>query len=120
VSSYFDVAGRNIALARSILDGSIGVQISFSHRSGVAVTLNGKIISDRVELVREGMIETEQRVLTMRIATGQTGFTAPGDASNKMTYLGRTWSALNPVGKDKFGRTYTVKWVEDKRLNSGA
>ena len=125
MSAYFTQTGSALARARLAVQQAIGISIVFSHRGGTNYTLAAKVQSSKCELVQEGGVTTEVRVLTLLIATGQTGFVAstndvepiiPGD---KITYQGRTWFAADPIGKDKFGTQYLVRFVERKRLASG-
>ncbi len=63
--------------------------------------------------------------MTLQVPTGQTGFAAPVDDTEPVTpgdtftYLSRTYHVVPPIQKDRFGKTYTLRCVERKRLSSG-
>lgn len=139
--SFFPRVGTKIANVHLKVANKLGVQIVFFHRIRVlfsggvpqttgGVTLQVKILSDGNELVVEGGIESERRVLQTEISTSQANFALsnvgvqnelkepiiPGD---EMLYEGRLWACIDPIPKDKWGKTYSPRWVQKKRLTSG-
>ena len=123
---FYDVVGSAIASVRVSVDTAfIGVSIALTHRAGAAINLVAKISGESNGIVREGGIEREARVISMRIATGQPGFAATANdaepimAGDLIQFRNRNWRVLDPIGKDKFGRTYLIKIIERKRTDSG-
>ena len=120
-----DAIGKGVAAANLGVAKGIGVQMTFSARGASGVSLYVLILKSEVLPVRsESGQVTEKRVMTIQVATGQTGFTVatndqePVTAGDKFTYLSRNFYVGDPIGKDQYERTYTLTLVEDKPLVS--
>ncbi|MCZ7645297.1 MAG: hypothetical protein M5U26_08435 [Planctomycetota bacterium] len=123
--SRFDRLGEAAARASLNVARRAGVQVSFTHRDEDPVTLWAQVLSNRVELVRRGLVDVALRVLTLEIATGQTGFEAPSGEpepvtpGDVVTYQSRAHAVLEPIGKNAQGTVYLLRCVEEKELGRG-
>lgn len=121
--SAFDQIGSAEAAAVLAEARAIGISGSFSHRGAVAVTLKALVMDTDLLIVEQPGINTEVRVLTLMIPTGQTGFSTPTVEAEPITpgdtwtFKGRVHYALSPIKKNIQSTVYTVKFAEQKRLD---
>lgn len=102
----------------------LGVEVQLSHRGAANVTLKAKITREGNELVQDGHVLEERRVLRLEVPV-QTGFAytsaegepvTPGD---KVTFNAREHAVLDPIEKDSTGRVYYLRVSQNKTLNLG-
>lgn len=112
-------ATKSLALAKAV-----GLTVTLAHRGATAVSLYAEKEGEDIQIISDGPMKIEQRVLRLKIPV-QSGLVAPTAEAEPITpgdviaYLGRSYSVLDPVGKVDGGYVYQVRAVEQKRLSQG-
>lgn len=124
MASAFTQIGSARGAAKKAVAAALGVTASFQHRAVAAVDVLIKIVKRYSDMVEQNGRITERRLLVVEVPV-QAGFARtesegePVTLGDTFTWLGRSWSVLDPIELDPAGYVYTLRLVEHKRVAQG-